>query len=220
MSHNHPPVGAYAVGPERRRRPWWLWLLLALAALVLFFVLISRCGSNTTNPGSGIPTSAATSSTSPSASASASSSSSSPTSSTSYPRSPSSTSTAVGGVGATLTAAGKPLLPLSLSAPSGDLSTYAGQSVRAAGVTVQSVPADEGFWVGDSETDRVWVQLVGEGESPYEVKAGDQVQFTGELVPNPGSFADTAGLVAGEGAAQLTRQKNHIEVKKSVLSRR
>ncbi len=44
--------------------------------------------------------------------------------------------------------------PLSSGSPGGDLTQYAGQDATAKGVLVQSVPADEGFWVGSSETDR------------------------------------------------------------------
>lgn len=234
MTANQPPVGAHAVGQQHRRRPWWLWLLLALAALVLLFVLLSRCGSDTPSSAPGnvtpvapttpssldpTPTSAPPTSTSPVVRPTSGATPSS-TPATTATGTTSTTGSTAGGDGAgSLTAAGEPLLPLSGSAPDGTLSAYDGRAVKATGVTVQSVPADEGFWVGSSTTDRVWVQLVGKaGESPYQVKAGKQVTFTGQLVPNPPSFADTVGVDAKEGAAQLTRQKNHIEVNKNAVA--
>jgi len=104
---------------------------------------------------------------------------------------------------------------LTTSAPNGDLSRYVGQQAQARGVSVLSVPADEGFWVGTSQTDRVWVQLVGKGgESPYQVKAGDKVDFTAKIVGHTSSFAAQVGVDAAEGAAQLTAEKTHIEVDK------
>lgn len=234
MSVNQPPVGAHAVGPQHRRRPGWLWLLLVLAALVLLFVLLSRCGSDTSSSAPGKVTPVAPSAPSsldpsptatlPTTTSSSLSPSSAATSSSAPPTTATGTasttrSTAAGAGAGSLTAAGEPLLPLSGSAPDGTLTAYAGQPVKASGVRVQSVPADEGFWVGNSTTDRVWVQLVGKaGESPYQIKAGKQVTFTGKLVPNPRSFADSVGVDAEEGAAQLTRQKNHIEVNKNAVA--
>jgi hypothetical protein len=97
-----------------------------------------------------------------------------------------------------------------------DMAAYTGQSAQGRGVPVQSVPADEGFWAGTSATDRVWVQLTGEaGESPYQVKQGDLVDFTGTITPAASGFADEVGLTAAEGADQLTQQKQYVLVKKS-----
>lgn len=114
-----------------------------------------------------------------------------------------------------LTVNGRPLLPL----PAGRLAPYAGATVSAAGVLVQSVAADEGFWIGDSTTDRVWVQLALRpgGESPDDVKAGERVNFRGVVVAHPAGFARQAGVTAAEGAAQLTAQGAHIVVNGEVL---
>lgn len=82
-----------------------------------------------------------------------------------------------------------------------------------------SVPADEGFWVGSSATDRVWVQLTGSaGESPVTVKAGNRISFsTGKVVANPAGFAAKVGVDAAEGGAQLDAQKQHIEIAKTSI---
>jgi RNA polymerase sigma factor (sigma-70 family) len=115
----------------------------------------------------------------------------------------------------TLTVDGRPMLPL----PAGRLAPYAGRTVTATGVLVQSVVADEGFWIGAGPTDRVWVQLqVGAGgESRDQVRAGDTVTFRGEVVANPPGFTRDAGVTAAEGAAQLERQGAHIAVNGGVL---
>jgi len=118
-------------------------------------------------------------------------------------------------VAAGLTVHGEALVPL----PAGRLTPYAGQTVTATGVLVQSVPADEGFWVGTNVADRVWVQLAvgGAGESPEQVRAGDHVSFRGAVVANPPGFARRAGVTAAEGAAQLERQGAHIAVNGALL---
>ena len=80
------------------------------------------------------------------------------------------------------------------------------------------MPADEGFWVGSSDTDRVWVQLTGEaGESSYKVKRGDRVSFTGKVMSNSAGFAERAGVTDAEGQKLLNAQGQHIDVPKSAL---
>lgn len=110
------------------------------------------------------------------------------------------------------------MLPLPGTGPVGALGRFTGQAATAEGVPVQSVPANEGFWVGDSVTDRVWVQLAGAGESGYTVKPGDRVSFTaGKVVATGPAFAGQVGVNAAEGAAQLTAQGQHISVAKGDL---
>ncbi|GAA3618316.1 hypothetical protein GCM10022223_38810 [Kineosporia mesophila] len=99
-----------------------------------------------------------------------------------------------------------------------DLGTYVGDRATARAVPVQSVDADEGFWVG-SEGDRVWVQLVGPPpESPYQVRAGDSVSFTGTVVKHDAGFAARVGVSRADGSRSLTSQGAHIEVRKSTLT--
>lgn len=105
------------------------------------------------------------------------------------------------------------LLPLSEAADAnGSLARYSGQQVRADVVPVESVPADEGFWVGISATDRVWVQLTVSAESPFRVKPGDAVSFIGTLQPAPTTFAEDIGLTREEGAQQLADQGQYVAV--------
>ena len=103
-----------------------------------------------------------------------------------------------------LTAEGTSLLPVAqVAGPNGELTSQVGRTATAEGVLVQSVPADEGFWAGTSETDRVWVQLSGTGESGYVVQQGDRVDFTGQVEANDPGFAAQTGVEPTEGADQL-----------------
>ena len=48
-------------------------------------------------------------------------------------------------------------------------------------LTVTAVPADEGFWAETADGREVWVQLVGDGESPVDIDAGTVVTVTGTV---------------------------------------
>ncbi len=66
-----------------------------------------------------------------------------------------------------------------VTAQAGDLRSLAGRKVSAEAMPVIAVPADEGFWIADSTSGRVWVQLdTHGGESKATVKSGDLVTFT------------------------------------------
>src|SRR5207249_1373254 len=93
-----------------------------------------------------------------------------------------------------------------------DLRQYVGQDVMVCSVSVQSVPANEGFWLGRSEHERVWVQMITTGESALHVKAGDAVSFTGRVVPHGEDFPGRVGVGPSEGAASLAHDGCHIEV--------
>ena len=84
--------------------------------------------------------------------------------------------------------------------------------VVAEAVAVQAVPSDEGFWVGPGPGQRVWVQLVGSGESPLAVRAGDRVSFHGRAVPLPAGHAAAVGLSPAEGADELQAMGGFVEV--------
>jgi hypothetical protein len=114
-----------------------------------------------------------------------------------------------GGSGVRLVVPGRSLLPV----PGRQvLARHAGQPVRGVHVPTRGVYADEGFWAGSGAGDQLWVQLVGRGESPFQVRSGQRVSFTGRLVPNPPGFARRVGMLPAEGAALANRQGYHIEV--------
>jgi hypothetical protein len=115
---------------------------------------------------------------------------------------------------ASLTVDGEPVFPLSeYAGPRQDLSRFEGGQAVAVAVPVQSVDADEGFWLGEDTTDRVWVQLVNvDPESPYKVEDPDFVSFVGTVVPTPSDFPQDVGVTPGEGAEQMRDQRQHIQV--------
>ena len=213
MSHpKTETTGASRAQSARRRKPWWLWALLALLVLALLLLGLSQCG-NSDDPAStaaGTTGAANTAASGPSAPAGG----------------PSAAGVPAAGAGAgaagqgALTADGTSLLPVAqVAGPNGELTSQAGKTATAQGVLVQSVPADEGFWAGTSETDRVWVQLSGTDESGYVVQQGDRVDFTGQVAANDAGFAAQTGVEPTEGADQLNQQGAHIEVAKSELRR-
>ncbi len=108
---------------------------------------------------------------------------------------------------------GTPLLPVP-----NDLTAMAGDTVTGRDLPVSAVPADEGFWVGDGTSGRIWVQLTRErGESPFTVKAGDRVSFTGKVAGNESGFAHRVGVTPQEGSRTLTRQGAHLTVPEQSL---
>jgi hypothetical protein len=225
------PTGA-SPGPTPTRRPWWGWALIAVVIIVLLVLWLVRCGSGSDSGsdsdqaatgGSVVPSAApaAGSGTAPSAAAvppAADASAGAPASSSAPSASSSGGANGAAGAG-TLTAGDSALLPLSgVAGPNGELTALVGRAVTARSVPVESVPADEGFWVGPSGTDRVWVELtVPPGESPYQVRPGQLVDFTGPMTGQDGGYAGQAGVDAAEGADQLTREAAHVAVQKADL---
>jgi hypothetical protein len=92
---------------------------------------------------------------------------------------------------------------------------FVGQTATGYAVPVQSVDADEGFWVGPSATDRVWVQLTSNNESTITITAGELLNLSGPVVSHGADYAGKAGVTAEEGADQLTREAAHLEVNPS-----
>jgi hypothetical protein len=92
------------------------------------------------------------------------------------------------------------------------LARHAGQPVRGVDVPARGVDTDKGFWVGTDGGNQLWVQLIGRGEAPFQVRTGQRATFTGRLVPNPPGLAQRVGMVPQEGVALAGRQGHHIEV--------
>jgi hypothetical protein len=103
------------------------------------------------------------------------------------------------------------------AAPAADLSGQIGQHVTMSNVQVASVPADEGFWI-DSDGGRMWVQIATLRESPYVVRPGDTVSFTGDIVPHGSDFPARVGVTSAEGAATLAAQAAHISIAVNAIS--
>ena len=86
----------------------------------------------------------------------------------------------------TLTADGQSILP---GAGKGKLTKYNGQKGEGRGVVVQSIVKGEGFWVGTSQSDRVYVEYggdVGQNENGYKPqKTGVKVNLNGPVRAAP-----------------------------------
>jgi hypothetical protein len=116
-----------------------------------------------------------------------------------------------GGQPGTITSEGTAILP----APAGGLATYSGKGAQARSVPVESVVADEGFWVGTSETDRVFVFFAADNagsESRVQVEEGQTISFDGMVKPLPPDFATAFEVDAAEGVDQLEQQGQYIEI--------
>ena len=199
------PAGATPVGNKSNRRKWLLPLLLGAIAFIVLLLLLSRCG-NDDMPSSPSGASATTSSVAPTDTATTDATPSEPASVSGQPGGD---TNAAGSV----TADGDDLLTAQTSISQGG---HDGEQAVGHAVKVQSVPADEGFWVGTSSTDRLWVQLSGtQGESDYKVKQGDAIDFTGTVKAADKGFATGVGLTTEEGADQLTQQGHYISVPSS-----
>lgn len=196
-SSNEPrsrPPGATGVGGAPARRKWVLPLILGLLGLLALLLLLSQCGGDD-DPAKPAAATTAPTATTPTATT--------PSVSDTTPSGAASAGADQAGQAGTVVSGGDDLLGAANAAnlPGHDTEQAEGRAVR-----VQSVPADEGFWVGTSETERLWVQLTGtRGESDYEVKQGDTVDFTGTITRATSGFADKAGVTAAEGAEQLTK---------------
>ena len=123
------------------------------------------------------------------------------------------------GGGASLTANGEDLLA---AATGGSLAGRAGQAVTGT-ATVESVVSDEGFWVGSSAEDRVFVFLTPEarqsqGESGFQVTAGQTVQLEGAVTALEESPEVAEGVTADEGAEQLSTQAAYVRADSVVLA--
>jgi hypothetical protein len=195
------PTGATRVAGAPNRRKWLLPLLVALAVLAALIFLVSRLGADDDPaPTAGTPTGAA--SALPAAPPAAASGAAQP-------------DAGQAGSPGTVTAAGENLLSDPTAA---GLGGHSGEQALGRAARVESVPADEGFWVGTSEKNRVWVQLTGvRGESDYKVKEGDSVDFTGTVTRADEGFAAKAGVTPAEGAGQLTDQGIYLLVQSSTV---
>jgi RNA polymerase sigma factor (sigma-70 family) len=111
---------------------------------------------------------------------------------------------------ATLTVAGTRTLPAPRVGP---LVDAVGRAAVARDVPVQSVPADEGFWVGGGPGDRVWVQLATGGrESGVHVRPGQRASFSGTVVRAGADTPAKVGLSPAEGAAELRSVGAYVTV--------
>ncbi|MCU1395292.1 MAG: rsbT [Ilumatobacteraceae bacterium] len=74
---------------------------------------------------------------------------------------------------------------------------------------VTTVPADEGFWITAPDGQPAWVSLIGTGESPAHIVAGDVVDLTGVIRANT---PQTTAPIPADQLAQVNARTAHLEV--------
>ena len=96
----------------------------------------------------------------------------------------------------------------------GPLNDYVGRTVTASGLSVVSTDADEGFWVTAGDR-RAWVQLQTVTESPFTVRPGDVVSFTGRVVPHDPAFPSQVYFCPDRDASAtaLAQEPTHLAVR-------
>ena len=179
--------GAVAAEPHgRRRRLGWLWALLGLLVVALVAALALGLfdgdddGGQTAGQGPGAA----------------------------EQQSAGGTATDAGG---SMTAGGTSILP----PPGGGLAEYVGQDATGKSLVVESVVRNaqdndtlEGFWVGSSQQDRVYVEwggTVGTSEADYTPEVGEKVDLTGPVRPAPENPETALKLNAAD--AELVRSQ-------------
>ncbi|HSH22980.1 MAG TPA: sigma-70 family RNA polymerase sigma factor [Acidimicrobiales bacterium] len=102
---------------------------------------------------------------------------------------------------------------IALSDPA-QLAEMAGRPVAGRALPVESIPANEGFWLGCAEG-HVWVELRGTGESPGRVTPGQRLDFSGTVARHSDGYSGDVGVEVAEGAAELDGHGVHLEVRYS-----
>lgn len=99
------------------------------------------------------------------------------------------------------------------------LAESAGGAVEGDNLPIESVPANEGFWLGCADG-RVWIQLMGVGESRERFMPDQRLDFNGTVVSHPDDFSTSVGVDESQGARELDGQRIHVEVRYSDVRRR
>ena len=100
--------------------------------------------------------------------------------------------------------------------PDRRLERFAGALVEANTVEVHSVVSDEGFWIGQTASDRIFVHLLAAGESRVTVTPQSRVSFLGVMRQNPPRLS-SLGVTSAEGEKLLNREGHHIQVPAETL---
>ena len=110
-----------------------------------------------------------------------------------------------------LRSGGRSLLP---PPPASEVAAVAGRPVEARSMEVQSVATPVGFWVGRSQRDRIFVEIL--AMPPFPVAAGQRVSFVGYIEANHEDSIERFGVV-GQEAVQLREQGYHLHAEASAL---
>jgi len=85
--------------------------------------------------------------------------------------------------------------------------------VTMRGLTVESVPADAGFWATTTRGEHLWVKLELPGRASMPVQAGEHVDVTGVMTPHGPDFAAREGVTVRRDL--LTRLGTHLEAEQA-----
>ncbi len=102
------------------------------------------------------------------------------------------------------------------AAAGGSLRSLIGEAADASDVAVVATVTRNGFWIGTVQA-RIWVQLVGPLRT-FQVRAGDRVRFTGQVIANPRDYPGSVGLTSRDDAGLLSRQGVHLTVSTTKIS--
>lgn len=102
--------------------------------------------------------------------------------------------------------------PCPVAAPLGAVepTSIVGCPFSATPLTVVEVLLDEGFWATTATEQTVWVQLLGSGESPFDVEPGLAISVAGVVVAAPG---DAAELGLGSGDPRIAELGWYLQIR-------
>ena len=190
--------------PSLRREGLWLWALAALVLLAIVTALgVRACDDEkeTDKAGTSIvtePVSTVPATTAPSITESV------PETTPGGPEPDPPTLPPPGRRGETLVVGTQDLYP----ALEGSLTKFANQQATGKGLSVVSVVSDETFWAGRSKVQRLLVVIDLNGQAPPKVRAGQTVDFSGQVLANDGNY----GVTEPDGTTLLARQGHHLLV--------
>lgn len=90
----------------------------------------------------------------------------------------------------------------------GSLTKFANQQATGKGLSVVSLVSDQAFWAGRSKVQRLLVVIDLKGEAPPKVRAGQTVNFSGQVLANEGDY----GVTEPDGTTLLARHGHHVLV--------
>jgi hypothetical protein len=187
--------------PPVRREGLWLWALAALVLLAIVIVLGVRACDDKETSNTGTPIVTEPFGTVPTTAPSITDSVPETTPGGPEPDPP---TLPPGGGGGTLVVGTQDLYP----ALEGSLTKFANQQATGKGVTVVSVIGSGAFWAGRSKAQRLLVLIDPKGTRPPSLRAGQTVDFSGQLVANEGDH----GVTEPDGMAILARHGHHLLV--------
>jgi hypothetical protein len=185
-----------------RREGLWLWALAALVLLAIVIVLgVRACDDDKGAGNTGTPIVTESFSTVPTTAPSITDSVPETTPGGPEPDPP---TLPPGRRGGTLVVGTQDLYP----ALAGSLTKFANQQATGEGLSVVSVVSDEAFWAGRGKLQRLLVVINPKGQALPQVRAGQTVHFSGQVLANEGNY----GVTEPDGTALLERHGHHVLV--------